>query len=60
MTANRRNRRATTDGRPVTDNRIHGVRTLVDGFGDGTRRLFALHYRRHLADGRIYTGEVQR
>lgn len=53
----RRNRRATTD-RVVSDNRIFEVRVLVDGYG--ARRSPALYYRRRLADGRVYTGEVQR
>lgn len=54
----RRHRRATTDGRPIRDNRIHDTRTLVDGYG--ARRSPALYYRRRLADGRTYTGEVGR
>lgn len=53
----RRNRRATTDG-VVRDNRIFDVRVLVDGYG--ARRSPALYYRRRFADGRVYTGEVQR
>ena len=50
----RRNRRATTDGRAIRDNRIYDVRVLSDGYG--IRRSTALYYRRHLHDGRIYTG----
>lgn len=52
----RRNRRATTDGRIIRDNRIFDIRVLSDGFG--VSRSPALYYRRHLHDGRIYTGPV--
>lgn len=52
----RRNRRATTDGRVIRDNRIFDVRTLSDGYG--IARSEGLYYRRHLHDGRVYTGTV--
>lgn len=53
-TDTRRNRRATTDGRPVRDNRIWEVRVLMDGVG--RHRSDPLYYRRHMHDGTIYTG----
>lgn len=51
---NRRNRRATTDGRAIRDNRIYDVRVTSDGYGIG--RSPAYYYRRHLHDGRVFTG----
>lgn len=57
ITVTRRNRRATTDGRIVRDNRIFDVRVLSEGYG--VARV-ALYYRRHLHDGRVYTGPVER
>lgn len=53
----RRNRRATTDGRVIRDNRIFDVRVLSDGYG--ITRSRDLFYRRRLRDGRVYTGPVE-
>lgn len=50
------NRRATTDGRPIADNRIFDIRVLSDGYG--IRRSPAMYYRRNTSRGR-YTGPVR-
>jgi len=52
------NRRATTHGRPIRDNRIYDVVVLTDG--EPVRRSPALHYRRRMTSGLIYTGQVTR
>jgi hypothetical protein len=48
------NRRATTNGQPIKDNRIYEITIMRDGYRVG--RSAALYYRRRLQDGTVYTG----
>ncbi len=50
------NRRATTDGLPIRDNRAFRVRVLEDGIGVCSESFY---YRRHLNGGIIFSGRYQ-
>lgn len=53
----RDNRRARTPG-VVRANRIGYVIRMCWGYGDPSRPGLPWYYRRHLRDGRIYTGPI--